>query len=126
MKFRQRPAAMTNELAERIRSNLGDDPNIGEIRMFGGICFTLNGNMLIGTMKDGTLLARVGEDQEAAALSKPGAARMNFTGREMKGFIIVAEDALEDEALKSWIALASAYVGALPPKAAKAPKRTKS
>jgi hypothetical protein len=125
MKFRQR-AVMTGELAERIRSNLGDDPNIGEIRMFGGICFTLNGNMLVGTMKDGTLLARVGEDQETAALAKPGATRMNFTGREMKGFIVVAEDMLGDKALKSWIAMATSYVGALPPKAAKAPKRTKS
>ena len=52
---------MTNELADRIRGVLSDDPNVAEIRMFGGICFTLNGNMLVGTMKDGNLLARVGE-----------------------------------------------------------------
>lgn len=114
---------MTNELAERIRARLGGDPNVGEIRMFGGICFTLNRNMLIGTMKDGTLLARVGEEQEEAALAKPGASRMNFTGREMKGFIIVAQDALDDKALKGWIAMATSYVGALPPKAEKEPRR---
>ena len=117
---------MTGELAERIRSTLGDDPNVAEIRMFGGICFTLNGNMLVGTMKDGTLLARIGEDQEPAALAKAGASRMNFTGREMKGFIIVAEDMLDDKELRSWIAMATSYVGALPPKAAKSPKRMKS
>jgi hypothetical protein len=117
---------MTNELAELIRSNLGGDPNIGEIRMFGGICFTLNGNMLVGTMKDGTMLVRVGEEQEATALSRHGATRMNFTGREMKGFIVVAEDALDDEALTGWIAMATAYVGLLPPKIAKAQKRTKA
>ena len=81
---------MTDDLAERIREMIGDHPHGGEIRMFGGICFTLNGNMLVGTMKDGELLARVGDAQEAEALARPGARRMNFTGREMKGFIMVA------------------------------------
>ena len=110
---------MTGELADRIRATLGDDPNIGEIRMFGGICFTLNGNMLVGTMKDGTLLARVGEAQEAAALARPGAARMNFTGREMKGYIIVAAESLDDVALREWIAMASSHVGPMPQKVKK-------
>ncbi len=95
---------MTNDLADRIRDFLSDDPNVAEIRMFGGICFTLNGNMLVGTMKDGTLLARVGENREAEALARPGASRMNFTGREMKGYIIVAEEALDDDSLRGWIA----------------------
>lgn len=114
---------MANELADRIRTIVGHDPNIGEIRMFGGVCFTLNGNMLVGTMKDGTLLARVGEDREADALVRPGASRMNFGGREMKGFLIVAPEQLDGDALRQWIALASAYVGPLPPKAARAAKK---
>lgn len=75
---------MVDDLADHIRAVIGDDPNVGEIRMFGGTCFTLNSNMMVGTMKDGGLLVRVGEDQEAAALALPGASRMNFTGREMK------------------------------------------
>ena len=45
---------MTDDLPDRIRSEIGDDPNVGEIRMFGGICFTLSGNMLVGTMKGGS------------------------------------------------------------------------
>ena len=110
---------MADDLAERIRELIGDHPHGAEIRMFGGICFTLNGNMLVGTMKDGELLARVGDAQEAAALARPGARRMNFTGREMKGFVMVAGDALSDEALREWISMATAYVGPLPPKAAK-------
>lgn len=107
---------MTGTLADRIRENIGDDPNIGEIRMFGGICFTLNGNMLVGTMKDGSLLVRVGEAGHADALASPGASPMNFTGREMKGYVLVAEDALDDDALRRWIASASAHVGPMPPK----------
>lgn len=112
-----------SEIADRIRSVLAGDPNTGEIRMFGGLCFTLNGNMLVGTMKDGGLMARVGEEREAEALKRPGAARMNFTGREMKGFVIVDPAHLDDQALSGWIALATAYVGALPPKAAKPRKK---
>lgn len=107
---------MDTELADRIRAEIGDDPNVSQIRMFGGICFTLNGNMLVGTMKGGDLLVRVGDDQEAAALAMSGASRMNFTGREMRGFVIVEADTLDDAALRQWIAMASAYVGPMPPK----------
>ena len=110
---------MADDLAERIRELIGGHPHGGEIRMFGGICFTLNGNMMVGTMKDGELLARVGDAQEAEALARPGARRMNFTGREMKGFIMVAADALDDDALREWISMASAYVGPMPPKTKK-------
>jgi TfoX/Sxy family transcriptional regulator of competence genes len=117
---------MTGTLADRIRENIGDDPNVGEIRMFGGICFTLNGNMLIGTMKDGSLLVRVGEAAHAEALARPGASLMNFTGREMKGYVLVAEDALDDLALRQWIAVASAFVGPMPPKAKKSAGKRKA
>lgn len=107
---------MADDLAERIRDVVGDDPNIGEIRMFGGICFTLNGNMMVGTMKDGGLLARIGEAQEPEALARPGARRMDFTGRQMKGFVMVEPERLDDDALFGWIAMASRFVGPLPPK----------
>jgi hypothetical protein len=110
---------LSDELADRIRAFIGDHPHGGEIRMFGGTCFTLNGNMLVGTMKGGELLARVGEKQERQALAMPGARRMDFTGREMKGFVMVAADALSDEALREWISISTAYVGPLPPKRGK-------
>jgi hypothetical protein len=115
MKAPRKPTE-SDELADRIRAEIGGHPHGGEIRMFGGICFTLNGNMMVGTMKGGELLARVGEEQEAEALAKPGARRMNFTGREMKGFIMVAAEELGDALLREWISMATAFAGALPPK----------
>ena len=93
--------------------------------MFGGTCFTFNGNMLVGTMKGGELLARVGDQQERQALALPGARRMDFTGREMKGFVMVAADALSDAALREWISMATAYVGPMPPKRGRSAARTK-
>jgi TfoX/Sxy family transcriptional regulator of competence genes len=114
---------MSQELQDRIRHILADHPHIAEIRMFGGLCFTLNGNMLVGTMKNGDLLARVGDSQDAEALAKPGAGPMMFTGKAMKGFINVDAAAVEDDAsLRDWISMASAYVGALPPKEKKPAK----
>ena len=111
---------MTTVLAERVRALIADDPNTGEIRMFGGICFTLNGNMLCGTMKGGDAMFRVGPEQEADALSRPGARPMDFTGRPMKGFVIVSQTGLaDDRSISEWIAVATRFVGALPPKAKK-------
>lgn len=120
---------MAQELQDRIRSLLGGHPDLAEIRMMGGLCFTLAGNMVVGTMKGGDLLVRVGEAQHADALAKPGAGPMAFTGRSMKGFVLVQEAALDDAALRDWISMATAFVGALPPKEkkpgkSKAAKRT--
>jgi TfoX/Sxy family transcriptional regulator of competence genes len=114
---------MSQELQDGVRHILGDHPDIAEIRMFGGFCFTLKGNMLVGTMKNGDLLARVGDEQDAEALAKPGTGPMMFSGRAMKGFINVDAAAVEDDvALRDWISMASAYVGALPPKEKKPAK----
>ncbi|MGJ8527673.1 TfoX/Sxy family protein [Maritalea sp.] len=111
---------MTEEreaLATRIRQVIGEDPNVTEKNMFGGIAFMLNGNMLVGPHKDGTLMARVGPDRYEEALARPGASVMDFTGKVMKGFVHVAPDAIDDDkSLANWIALATEFVGALPPK----------
>ncbi|RYH01773.1 MAG: TfoX family protein [Alphaproteobacteria bacterium] len=103
------------ELAERIRSALGLRPDIAEKRMFGGIVFMLNGNMLVGTLKGGALLARCGKDNYAEALQRPGASPMTFTGRAMAAFVQVSGDGVEtDEALADWIAHAERFVRTLP------------
>jgi len=105
------------EMADRIRAVLGDRPNLREQKMFGGIAFMLNGNMLVGPIKGGGLLVRVGKQGYPAALERPGAAPMQFTGREMAGFVQVSGDVLEDEeVLADWIALAETFVATLPPK----------
>ena len=39
-------------LAARIRRQLADRKQVSEKRMFGGVCFLLNGNMLCGTAKE--------------------------------------------------------------------------
>ena len=107
----------SDELADRIRLQLASDPHISERRMMGGIAFMWHGNMLVGPMKDGGLLVRCGKEAYDSTLQLPGAAPMDFTGRTMSGFVLVAGDAIEDDdSLSQWIAIARDFVTALPPK----------
>ena len=59
--------ALDEDLAERMRVALAGTGAVREVRMFGGLCFMLNGNMLAGTSKRG-LLVRVGKEQQPDAL----------------------------------------------------------
>ncbi len=115
----------SDETADRIRSIIGHRPGVIEKKMFGGICFMLNGNMLCGSMKAGELLIRVGPEQHSVALARPGAVPMHMGERTMSGFITVTQDAIEDEdALAEWIGFAEPYVRSLPPKEQSAKPRT--
>ncbi len=102
-------------LAQRLRRVFTKRRGMTEKAMFGGICFLLRGNMLCGTAKQGFMF-RVGKDQDAAALQRPGARPMDFTGRRMAGFVWVDPADCDARALKGWIALAERYVAALPRK----------
>ena len=60
--------AFDENLAARIRDALARRRNIEEKKMFGCICFLLNGNALAGVWKD-RLIARLGPDEAEAALA---------------------------------------------------------
>lgn len=112
------------DMAERIRKIIGAGKAVSEMSMFGGLCFLLNGNMQICARRDGSILARVGADNAAAAIKKPGVERMVMRGREMADYLIVSADAAKSEkALREWVEITGAYVSGLPPKASKAKKR---
>jgi TfoX/Sxy family transcriptional regulator of competence genes len=102
-------------LEERMRAALSGRRGIAEKRMFGGVCFLLRGNMLCGVGQD-KFMFRVGKDQDAEALKRPGAKPMDFTGRPMAGFVWVEPAKCDARRLKRWIAMAERYVGALPAK----------
>jgi TfoX/Sxy family transcriptional regulator of competence genes len=101
-------------IAAAVRAALADVA-ICEVRMFGGVGFMLNGNMLVATSKRG-LLARVGKDVQAAALARPGARIMEMRGRVMQGYVSIEPSALTKVSIASWLGLARAFVETLPPK----------
>lgn len=106
------------ELLARIRLLTAGD-QLTEQRQFGGNSFMLRGNMLCCVGKHG-LMARVGKEQEDAALEKPHAKPFDMTGRRMGGLISVApEGVASDEDLKGWLDMAMAFVETLPEKVKK-------
>ena len=108
--------AFDENLAARIRKALGRKKNIEEKKMFGCICFFLNGNVLAGVWKDG-LIARLGPDEGEAALREPHVRAFDITGRPMRNWVAVEPEGVEDdEALKDWIQRAMKFVGKLPAK----------
>lgn len=113
-------------LAERVRVLVGDDPRITEKYMFGGLTFLLNGHILVGCKKDGSILISVGKDSHEAAKARPGTTEMVHNGRVMSGFFWIDGDAIEDdEALEDWLRFAEAAVAQRPPKIEK-PKKPRS
>ena len=102
-------------LADLMRETVKRRRGVVERKMFGGYCWTLNGNMLCG-VEVGRFMFRVGKDQEAEAFSRPGVSPMDITGKPMRGFIWVEADAAIDAGLDDWIAFATRFVGALAPK----------
>lgn len=106
-------------LAHRLRELTEDDADVGEKKMFGGLCFLVSGHMAFGIVGD-ELMVRVGPDAWAEALGQPHAREMDFTGRSMKGMIYVGvEGFAEDEALAGWVDRGRRFARSLPPKKAR-------
>lgn len=102
-------------LADRIRLELANGPPFTERKMFGGLSFMVNGHMACGVVKD-ELMVRTGPDQFEPALLRPHARPMDFTGRPMRGMVMVSPAGCDDEHLGEWVAIGVAYVTSLPPK----------
>jgi TfoX/Sxy family transcriptional regulator of competence genes len=108
--------AFDETLAERIRQRLARKKGIEEKKMFGGIGFLLNGNLLVGVWKD-SLIVRLGEEQGEEALLEPHVKAFDITGRAMKGWVLVAPAGVEDDnQLNEWIQRAVKFVGKMPAK----------
>lgn len=108
--------AYAEELAQRIRDFAPRFPTFTEKKMFGGIAFMVNGNMLCGVLGD-SMMARIGPDNFAAALAMPHVRAMDYNGRSMRGYVFVASTALaSDQALAYWLDRCAQFVLTLPPK----------
>ena len=108
--------AFDESLAGGIRDVLANKLNIEEKKMFGGVGFLLNGNMLVGVWKD-SLIVRVGPDAYEETLLEPHVKVFDITGRPMKGWIMVEPEGVEDDnQLKKWIDRANKFVETLPVK----------
>ena len=103
-------------IAERIREDIADEPGITEKKMFGGLCFLKDGNMLCGAFRDRGMF-RVGKARQDDALAIDGTAPMAMGGRTMGGIVEATGDAFEDDSRRgALMSLALEHARALPPK----------
>jgi len=104
------------EIDVRVCGVVGRWKQLERKKMFGGICYLLDGNMLLGVYRD-FLILRLGEKGAAEALTSPHVRPFDITGRPMKGWVMVAEEGFAgDQELAVWLNEAYDFVAALPPK----------
>jgi TfoX/Sxy family transcriptional regulator of competence genes len=110
--------AYDEELAGRIRDQIGDEPSLTEKKMFGGLAFLIGGNMAVGASGQGGILVRVDPEESAELVATTNAYLMEMRGRQMKGWLRVDPDAVgTDDELARWVALGTTYARLLPAKA---------
>lgn len=108
--------AYSRSLADRIRGAVAQRRGMTEKKMFGSVCFLLDGNICVGVWKD-SLIARLGQAQGDAALAEPHVRKMDVTGKPMAGWILVEPDGVESDAqLNRWIDRAIEFARTLPKK----------
>jgi TfoX/Sxy family transcriptional regulator of competence genes len=86
--------AYNEKLANRIREQFADLPNIKEKQMMGGLTFMVNEKMCIGIIKD-EMMCRIAPEMQDTALEKTGCRIMDFTGRPMKGYVMVDDTGMK-------------------------------
>jgi len=109
--------AYDEELADRIRDLIGDEPNLTEKKMFGGLAFLIGGNMAVSASGQGGLMVRVDPDESDELVSTTPARLMEMRGRSMKGWLrLDAEDLRTKEELSTWVRRGVAFARSLSPK----------
>ena len=88
--------AYNEKLANRIREQLANLPNIEEKEMMGGLTFMYNGKMCVGIFAD-EMMCRINPEMQNTALEKTGCRIMDFTGRPMKGYVMVDDTGMKSK-----------------------------
>lgn len=103
-------------LEELVQTALGGTPGVTGKAMFGGWGFLLRGNLLCGARR-GSLMLRIGKDNEAWALDLPGVVPVVMHGRRMGGYVRASPEADADDAVRQRLLDAAvAFTGSLPSK----------
>jgi TfoX/Sxy family transcriptional regulator of competence genes len=109
--------AYDERLAGRVRELVADRPGVEERKMFGGVGFTVRGNIAVG-IRDGDLIVRVPPDESEAALAEEHVRPMTMRGRgSIRGWLLVgAEATAEATELARWVERGFDHALSLPPK----------
>ena len=104
------------ELIARIHPILSRRKGFSGKKMFGGVCFMINGNMCVGTWK-GSLVVRLDKAKHDEIQTEPYTRPFDVTGRIMKGWALIEPAGIKtDSDLKAWVRRAAKFAGSLPAK----------
>ncbi len=108
--------AFDEGLAERVRELFAGKRGFTEKKMFGGLCFLLDGNMVVGISKN-ELMIRFAHEQHDDVMRMKHVRPMDFTKKPMKGYAFVGPKAFESSAdLERWVERCVKFVSTLPGK----------
>ncbi|MEP6623501.1 MAG: TfoX/Sxy family protein [Acidimicrobiia bacterium] len=109
--------AFDEDLANRIRELIADEPGLGEQRMFGGLAFLIGGRMSVAASGHGGLMVRVPPEDTAALLTRAHVHPFEMRGRELSGWLRVDDAGVRTKRqLQSWVDRGVAFARSLPPK----------
>lgn len=118
--------AYDEALAARIRARVEGIDGIFEKKMFGGIGWTIHGNMATGCHNDGRLMIRCSPEDHPGFVSEDGVGAIERGGKQMTGWILVDNAVVADDAqLARWVDRGVAYARSMPAKKPKKPKAKK-
>jgi TfoX/Sxy family transcriptional regulator of competence genes len=101
--------AYSEFLADRVRQRMANAGKVEEKKMMGGLIFMVNNKMCLGISidkktQDDQLMVRVGKLPYEELLGKKGSRPMDFTGKEMRGFLFIDPEGFDaDDDLDFWV-----------------------
>jgi TfoX N-terminal domain len=109
--------AYDEDLANLIRELIGDEPNLTEQPMFGGLAFLIGGHMSVAASGQDGLLVRVDPDDTDELLAKPHAEPFVMRGRAMQGWLRVDPEGVRTRReAEPWVKRGVGYARSLPAK----------
>ncbi|MEO5680927.1 MAG: TfoX/Sxy family protein [Acidimicrobiales bacterium] len=108
--------AYDEDLAARVRELLGDEGDVSEKKMFGGLAFLVGGRMAVAASGQGGLLVRVDPSSRQTLLARTKARPMEMRAREVEGWLRVeAADVRTSRQLLRWVERGVGFARSLPP-----------
>ena len=110
--------AYDEQLAARISDLMHARPGVVERKMFGGMGWTIGGNMAVGVMRTDHMVVRLPPEEIDEAIRELHVHEFGRPGsKPMKGFVIIEPEGLTDDAvLADWVERGAARAMELPAK----------
>lgn len=103
-------------LEERIGDIIaGWDVEVASRKMFGGVGYFINRNMAFGIKAD-QLIVKADAETVGKLLEEPGVGYFDYGGKQMKSWLQVEGDVLDEDNLPRLLEISRDYTLTLPPK----------